>query len=151
MPLVLFTRENVTGMTLSQAAQIVRNNGKPTVQYTAQVHGNEPASAEGTLAMMLDLTDEKGSGILDAINVYIIPRVNPDGAVEVIRQSPTTGDDMNRDYLYMHNQEICLVTGAYNLFLPEVAIDGHERVTNFRTTGEARCTDMELQVGQLIN
>ena len=147
MPIVLFTCENVTGMTLSQAAQIVRNNGKPTVQYTAQVHGNEPASAEGALAMMLDLTDEKGSGILDAIDVYIIPRVNPDGAVEVIRQSPTTGDDMNRDYLYMHNHEIRLVTGAYNLFLPEVAIDGHERFTNFRTTGEARCTDMDVQVG----
>ena len=146
MPLVLFTKENVSGMNLQQAAQRVRYNGKPTVQYTAQVHGNEPASAEGAMAMMLDLSGDNGK-ILDDIDVYIIPRINIDGAVEVIRQSPTTGDDMNRDYLFMKNQEIRMVTGAYNLFLPELAIDGHEKRTNFLTVDQSRCTDMELQVG----
>lgn len=35
---------------------MIRNNGKPTVQYAAQVHSNEPASCEGALAMMLSLT-----------------------------------------------------------------------------------------------
>ena len=147
MPLVLFTRENIAGMTLMQAAKVLRNNGKPTVQYTAQVHSNEPASSEGALAMMLELVSDHGKDLLDALDVYIIPRINLDGAVEVIRQSPTTGEDMNRDYLRMNNREICMVTGAYNLFLPEVAIDGHEKRTNFLTADGARCTDMELQVG----
>lgn len=147
MPLVLFTREAVKGMTLEQAAEVIRNNGKPTVQYTAQVHSNEPASCEGAMAMMLDLVDVHGNYLLDAVDVYIIPRINLDGAVEVVRHAPTTGEDMNRDYLFMNNKEIRMVTGAYNLFLPEACIDGHERRSNFLTTEAACCTDMELQVG----
>ena len=147
MPLVLFTRENVRDKNLEQAAAAVRGNGKPTVQYTAQVHGNEPASAEGALAMMLSLAGELGKEVLDQVDVYIAPRINLDGALEVVRTSPTTGDDMNRDYLCVSNEELRMLIGAYNLFLPEVAIDGHEKLTNVRTADESRCTDMELQVG----
>ena len=147
IPLVLFTRENVEGMSLEQAASLLRNNGKPTVQYMAQVHGNEPASAEGALAMMLSLTGDYGEKVLNNVDVYIVPRINHDGAREVIRQSPTTGEDMNRDYLYMNNREIRTVTAAYNLFLPEVAIDGHEKMSDILTGDSSRCTDMELQVG----
>ena len=147
MPLVLFTREAVAGKTLEQAAGVIRNNGKPTVQYIAQCHSREPISTEGALAMMLRLCGDYGERVLDRVDVYIIPRINLDGAPEVRRVSPTTGEDMNRDYLYMHNQETRMVAAAYNLFLPEVAIDGHEKMTDIRSAGNALCTDMELQVG----
>ena len=147
MPLVLFTQNDVSGKSLEETAEIIRANGKPTVQYIAQVHSNEPASTEGALAMMLSLTDEFGSRVLNSTDVYIIPRINLDGAVEVIRQSPTTNEDMNRDYLFMNNKELRMVNSAYNLFLPEVAIDGHERRTEFLNKGDGRAADMELQVG----
>ncbi len=147
MPLVLFTREQVRGKTLAEAAEILRQSGKPTVQYMAQVHSNEPASTEGALAMMLDLTSGHMAQLLDTVNVYIIPRINLDGAVEVIREAPATGEDMNRDYLFANNKEVRMVNAAYNLFLPEVVVDGHEKRSNFITPDEARCTDMELQVG----
>ena len=65
MPLVLFTRENVAGKTLEQAAQVIRSNGKPTVQYAAQCHSAEPASTEGALAMMLDCDYKVKSGQWD--------------------------------------------------------------------------------------
>ena len=147
MPLVLFTRDNVSGKTLQEAAEIIRNNGKPTVQYTAQVHSNEPASTEGALAMMLSLDGKFGNRVLDSTDIYIIPRINLDGAVEVIREAPFTKEDMNRDYLFMNNKEIRMVNSAYNMFLPEVAIDGHEKRSEFLTTDVARCPDMDLQVG----
>ena len=147
IPLVLFTRENVAGKTLQEAAQVLRGNGKLTIQYTAQCHSTEPASAEGALAMMLQLCGDYGKQVLDAVDIYIIPRINPDGAYDVTRHSPTTGEDMNRDYLRTHNQEICAVIAAYNLFLPEIAIDGHEKRNDVLTAGESLCTDMELQVG----
>lgn len=146
MPLVLFTYEDVADMTLEQVARLIRSNGKPTVQYTAQCHSTEPASTEGALAMMLQLCGDYGRKMLDKLDVYIIPRINLDGAFEVCRQSPATGEDMNRDYLYMHNREIRMVVGAYNLFLPEVCIDGHEKSHDF-CAAEALCTDMEVQVG----
>lgn len=146
MPLVLFTRENVAGMTLAQAAEVIRQNGKPTVQYTAQCHSTEPASTEGALAMMVSLCGDYGK-VLDGVDVYIIPRINLDGAYEVTRISPTTGEDMNRDYLYMHNVELRPVVGVYNLFRPEVCIDGHEKFHRFNCAGEDICTDMEVQTG----
>ena len=146
MPLVLFTRENVAGKTLPQAADILRNNGKPTVQYNAQVHSTEPASTEGALAMIARLCGDYGR-VLDAVDIYIIPRINPDGAFEATRSAPTTGEDMNRDYLWMHNAEVRMITGAYNLFLPEVSIDGHEKKHRVLIQGEDLCTDMEVQTG----
>jgi len=146
MPLVLFTREDVTGKTLEQAAEVILRNGKPTVQYTAQCHSTEPASAEGALAMMVSLCGDYGK-VLSAVDLYIIPRINLDGAYEVTRKSPTTGEDMNRDYLYLHNVELRPVIGVYNLFRPEVCVDGHEKFHRFNCTGEDICTDMEVQTG----
>ena len=147
IPLVLFTREDVAGKTLEEAAAIIRKNGKPTVQYNAQCHSSEPASTEGALAMMLQLCGSFGKEVLEDLDIYMIPRINMDGAFEVKRVSPTTGEDMNRDYLRVHNQEVGIIISAFNLFQPEVAIDGHEKRSNALTTAEALCTDMELQVG----
>ena len=59
------------------------------------------------------------------MDIYIIPRINPDGAYEATRYAPATGEDLNRDYLYQHNAEVRMVVAAYNLFSPEVCIDGH--------------------------
>lgn len=146
MPLVLFTREAVAGKSLEQSAEILRNNGKPTIQYTAQCHSTEPASTEGALAMIARLCGDYGK-VLDTVDIYMIPRVNPDGAFEAIRYAPTTGEDMNRDYLYANNAEVRMVIGAYNLFLPEVAIDGHEKKYRATSAGEDLCTDMEVQTG----
>lgn len=144
MPLVLFTKENVTGMTLEQAAEVIKNSGKPTIQYNAQCHSTEPASCEGALAMMVSLSGDYGK-VLEDVDIYIIPRINLDGAYEVTRKSPTTNEDMNRDYLFMHNVELRMVNAAYNLFRPEVCIDGHERFHRFNCTDTDICTDMELQ------
>ena len=146
MPLVLFTREDVAGKTLEQAAEVIRGNGKLTVQYNAQCHSTEPASTEGALAMMAALCGDYGK-VLDTVDIYIIPRINLDGAYEFIRKSPTTGEDMNRDYLHARNVEIQRVIGVYNLFRPEVCIDGHEKYTRFNNAGEDICTDVEVQTG----
>ena len=146
LPLVLFTRENVANMTLEQAAEVIRQNGKPTIQYNAQCHSTEPASTEGALAMMVSLCGDYGK-VLDRVDVYMIPRINLDGAYEVTRKSPTTDEDMNRDYLYLHNVELRPVVGVYNLFRPEVCIDGHEKWHRFNAAGEEICTDMEVQTG----
>ena len=147
MPLVVFTKENVAGKSLSDTAKRLRNNYKPTIQYTAQCHSLEPASGEGALAMMLALCGEYGKTVLDAVDLYIIPRINPDGAFEVTRTAPTTGEDMNRDYLRTNNQEIRKVIGAYNRFLPEVCIDGHERKHYVLKENTDTCHDIELQTG----
>ncbi|MBO5868899.1 MAG: hypothetical protein J6Q54_08330, partial [Oscillospiraceae bacterium] len=147
MPLVLFTKEDVKGKSLAQIAEQFHQGHKPIIQYTAQCHSLEPASCEGALAMMLRLCEDYGEQVLDSVNIYIIPRINPDGAFEVTRVSPTTGEDMNRDYLRTNNAEVRMVIGAYNLFLPEVAIDGHEKKHYPLREDASCCHDMELQTG----
>ena len=97
--------------------------------------------------MMMALSGDFGAKALSSTDVYIIPRINLDGAVEVIREAPTTMEDMNRDYLSQNNKEIRMVVSAYNLFLPEIAIDGHEESSNVLTTDKAYCADMEIQAG----
>ena len=147
MPLVLLTMEPVAGLGLEEVAAVIRGDGKPTVQYTAQCHSTEPVSGEGALAMLLELCTAAGKELLERVDVYIIPRINPDGALEAVRHAPTTGEDMNRDYLRLNNAEVRAVVGAYNLFLPEVCVDGHEKRGYIRVEDTSPCADMELQVG----
>lgn len=146
MPLVLFTREPIKNLTLEQAANTIRENGKPTIQYIAQCHSTEPASAEGALAMMASLCGDFEK-VLDSLDIYIIPRVNLDGAFDVKRVSPTTNEDMNRDYLFMHNVELRMLNSAFNMFRPQVCIDGHESYHRALTKGSHICADVEVQTG----
>ena len=69
---------------------------------------------------------EYGDKIMDTVDVYFIPRLNPDGAHEWIRQSAKTKQDMNRDFMAVENEEVRLAIGAYNMFRPEATIATHE-------------------------
>lgn len=127
VPLVVFSTADLSEAdTLEDAAAILRADGKPIVQYQAQIHGNEPMGGEGSLAMMNWLSMPEGQKLLEKINVYVIPRFNPDGAKDYNRNCPATGKDPNRDFLHLINHENRSVVSAYNLFMPEVVIDGHE-------------------------
>jgi len=132
MPLVLFTKADIpANATLEQAAAVIRDSGRATVQITGSIHGNEPSGAEAALLMMQALCGQYDSSydwasVLDKVNVYFIPRTNPDGLETHVRKNPTTDYDMNRDWISSFNQEIRNVHTAYNSFLPHVTIDMHE-------------------------
>ncbi len=135
MPLVVFTKTDLTGMSLKEAGAAVQANGKATVLHQAQIHGNEPAAGEGALALAGavasgDLTDYNGGDILDSLNIMIIPRINPDGSRKFTRANVANGINMNRDYLAVQSVEVEAVIRAYNAFLPDVAIDAHEWTPN---------------------
>jgi len=131
MPMVLFTRTDVSGMTMAQAAEAVRANGKPTVMYQAQIHGNEPSATEGALvlcgALVRDeIKDSSGNSVLDKINVVVVPRINPDGSKDFQRVNVYNSINMNRDYMAIKAKETQYVIDVYNKFLPEVVVDAHE-------------------------
>ena len=131
IPMVLFTRTNVDGMTMEQAAEAVRANGKPTVMYQAQIHGNEPSATEGALvlcgALVRDeILDSSGNSVLDKINVVVIPRINPDGSKAFQRFNVYNDINMNRDYMAIKSKEVEYTIDVYNRFLPEVVVDAHE-------------------------
>ena len=126
IPLVVFTATDLSSAkTMEEAAELVKANGKPTIHYRAQIHGNEPASGEGALAVIKMLDDAYGQQVLEKVNIYVIPRMNPDGAQDDVRYLKS-GLDANRDLLRLHSSEMVLHHKVFCLFEPEVMLDGHE-------------------------
>ena len=135
IPLVIFTATDLSGAaTLEEAAALIQANGKPTVHYEGNIHGNEYASGEAALGMIAQMATEYGNALLDTMNVYIIPRLNPDGAYQNLRVIPKENQDPNRDFLNSKTYELQRLHYVYNLFHPEVMIDGHEYNVNLDLT-----------------
>ena len=155
-PLVVFTKTDLSNMTMEEAGAAVRANGKATVLHQAQIHGNEPAAGEGALSLATALAgghlkDGNGRDILDTLNIMIIPRINPDGSKEFQRANTANGINMNRDYLVVKSSEVEMVLRAYNAFLPDVAIDAHEWTPN-TMSGTGVFDDLQLwSAGSLNN
>ena len=85
--------------------KFTRNNSqlpKPKILIVGQQHGDEPAGGEATLAFAAELA--KNSSLLDKVDVFIVPRANPDGA-ERDERGLTNGDNVNRDHLVLQSPE----------------------------------------------
>ncbi|MBR7165996.1 MAG: hypothetical protein IKD18_06930, partial [Clostridia bacterium] len=147
IPIVVFTSSDLSGAkTLEEAAEICRANGKLNFQYQAQVHGNEPAGGEGALAMIGALSGTWGEKYLDAMNITVIPRINTDGSFAYTRNQVTNNRNLNRDYLLLEADEIPMIIRAYNLFQPQVVVDGHE-YTVATASASGAFNDSMLAVG----
>ncbi len=135
IPMVIFTSSDLSGAkTLEEAAEICKANGKLNFQYQAQVHGNEPAGGEGALAMVGALSSSWGDQYLNHLNICIIPRINTDGSYAYTRNQVANNRNLNRDYLLMEADEIPMIVNAYNLFKPELVVDGHEFTVSTAST-----------------
>ena len=81
IPLLIFTKSDLSGAkTLEEAALILQKSQKPLVHYQAQIHGNEPAAGETALSVIRALHGPYGEKLLSKLDLYVIPRANPDGA-----------------------------------------------------------------------
>ena len=119
IPLLIFARPSPgDGGDLAKA-------GKPTVLIIGQQHGNEPAGGEAALALAAELADATQAGILDQINVLIVPRANPDGAFHFVR-GLKNGGDVNRDHLLEGTPEGRALGKVFVEYRPDVVLDCHE-------------------------
>lgn len=127
IPLLIFTQSNLKGCSdYVSAASKVKKNGKPTIMYQAQIHGNEPAGGDGCLAVIKALDGKYGKKVLKNVNLVVIPRVNPDGSKAFSRDNGREKIDMNRDHIKVQSAEIEAAHNVYNLFMPQAVLDGHE-------------------------
>jgi len=125
IPVVIFTRTDLSSATTLEEATALMGQDKPAMLYRAQVHGNEPSSGEGALAVISRMDGAYGESVLDKVNVCVIPRVNPDGAYNYDRRLQNKVDG-NRDNLRLTTPEITAFMRAYQLIQPEMVLDGHE-------------------------
>lgn len=125
MPLVVMTTDNISGMSLEDAAAALRADGKPSVYLHGMIHGIEPSGTEGCLAAIAELDGKYGREWLPKVNVIIVPRVNCDGA-KMWSRGTKKYEDLNRDNVLVRQPEIKATHYVYNLFLPEIVLDMHE-------------------------
>ncbi len=82
-----------------------QEENEPEFRIIACHHGNEYMSVEVALLMLAHLTDNYGSDpqathLVDDLEIWIIPMMNPDGRTAGTRYN-ANGVDLNRDYGYM--------------------------------------------------
>ena len=129
IPVVFFSQTDLSGAaTWEEAAELIRGNGKLTVFYQAQIHGKETGGGEAALAMLQEFDGSYGNGLLENMNICVVPRLNPWGAYKSDRSVYANGAeiDANRDFLKLESNEVQLRTRLYQAIEPEVCFDGHE-------------------------
>ncbi len=104
----------------------LESSGRPTVLLMGQQHGDEPASAEALLVMARELA----SGgllepMLDAINVLVVPRTNPDGA-DAGQRLTANGIDLDQDHLLLRTPEAQALARLVRNYRPIAIVDAHE-------------------------
>ncbi|WP_449619539.1 M14 family zinc carboxypeptidase [Robertmurraya sp. Marseille-Q9965] len=62
-------------------AKYIKNPENPTILFLTQQHGNEQLTTEGALEFIKHLGTNKTKGVLDNVNVLIIPMLNADGSM----------------------------------------------------------------------
>ncbi|WP_244609977.1 M14 family metallopeptidase [Lampropedia puyangensis] len=101
------------------------NSGKPTVLFVGQQHGDEPAGSEALLVAARQLLGGPLSDTLNAINVIVLPRANPDGAAADTR-TLANQIDLNRDHLLLRTPEARALARLVRDYRPSVIVDNHE-------------------------
>lgn len=124
IPMAVLTTTDLSGATTLEEMAAALENGKPTILYRTQLHGNEPAGGEAALAVIM-LLDSRWGNYLETMNICVVPRGNPDSAQNFIR-NVAGSTDPNRDSLRARTEEVESYLQLCQLLMPEVIIDGHE-------------------------
>ncbi|MEO8279859.1 MAG: M14 family metallocarboxypeptidase [Ideonella sp.] len=133
--------------------QTLRDSDRPTVMFIAGQHGDEPAPSEAMLVLARQLADGPLQALLRQVNVVIVPRVNPDGALRAQRMT-ANGIDSNRDQLLLRTPEARALARLILDYRPTVVVDCHEfpAVGDWqRKFGVVRRSDVLFQYAMTAN
>ncbi len=116
--------------------------GKGTVKVLlwSQMHGDE-STATMALLDILNFFKRKPDhvvtrSILDALDLLMIPMLNPDGA-ERFQRRTAQSIDMNRDALALETPEARILKGAQQTYKPEFGFNLHDQDPRY-TVGESK-------------
>ncbi|CAI6341410.1 unnamed protein product [Periconia digitata] len=102
-------------------------SGKLRVWLQGSVHGNEPAGDEALMALLgaLDADEKWAASFLEAMDIIVLPRYNPDGN-DYFQRTLATNFDPNRDHTKLMRQQTREIKQFFNDFSPHIAVDLHE-------------------------
>lgn len=129
----------------------IKDENNPTVLFLTQQHGNEQLTTEGALEFIKHLGTNKTKGVLDRVNILIVPMLNADGAMGDVNFSlddyiasgrhltryNAVGTDLNRDHVAKLQPETQAlhekVLGKYRI---DYMIDLHHQGTQSEVNGK---------------
>lgn len=94
------------------------------VFFFGQQHGNEPAGKDALLYLIRYMADNPDL-LPEDIDLWIMPMVNPDGAVNNQRRNANEAD-LNRDHQLLAQPETQILHKVFRKIMPLVSVDCHE-------------------------
>jgi hypothetical protein len=91
----------------------------------AQQHGDEPSGKEAVTLLLARLARGEEEGLLDSLDLLLVPQVNPDGAEAGSRRT-SDGIDLNRSHVLLQKPETAALHRLFDRWLPHVTVDVHE-------------------------
>ena len=98
---------------------------RPAVVVIAGQHGDEPAGTEALVVIAQQLAAGRFDRVLDRVDVFLLPRANPDGAA-LGQRATADGSDLNRDHLLLVTPEAQAQAQLVRDIAPIVVLDLHE-------------------------
>ena len=124
-------------------AKYISNPSNPTILYLTQQHGNEQLTTEGALEFIKHLGTNKMKGVLDQVNILVVPMLNADGAMGDVNFSlddyvadggrhltryNAVGADLNRDHVAkIHPETQALHNNVLKKYKIDYMIDLHHQ------------------------
>ncbi|MCO5723595.1 M14 family zinc carboxypeptidase [Robiginitalea marina] len=106
--------------------------GAIRVLLWSQMHGNETTTTRAVLDLLrwLGKGEEEGASLLDALQLFFIPVLNPDGAGAYTRFNANQVD-LNRDAQSQSQPESRILRQVYEDFTPHYCFNLHDQRTIF--------------------
>ncbi|MGS2739618.1 M14 family metallopeptidase [Sinomicrobium sp. M5D2P17] len=114
-------------------------DGNKKVLMWSQMHGNESTTTKAVMdfLMFLKRGDEIAREILEQCTLYIIPMLNPDGALAYTRVN-ANAIDLNRDAADLSQPESFALRRVFDKAKPHFCFNLHDQRTIFNTGKTAR-------------
>lgn len=118
--------------------KVVRaGRGNIRVLMWSQMHGNESTTTKALLDLLNFMGRQERNLLLDALELQIIPMLNPDGARAYTREN-AAGKDLNRDALERSQPESVILDEVYRVFQPDFCFNLHDQRTIYNVGGAAK-------------
>ena len=105
----------------------IGSGGKKILMWS-QMHGNESTTTKSVFDLLNTLIFSPFNSILKECTLYIIPILNPDGALAYTRLN-ANGIDLNRDAQNLSQPESLVLHNAFNSFKPDYCLNLHGQRT----------------------
>jgi hypothetical protein len=124
---------------------------KVRIMILAQQHGDEPSGKEAVLELVAGFANSRFDELLDNVELYILPQVNPWGGDNNERRN-SNDLDLNRDHLLLKTREIESVHRFFHKIKPHVTIDVHEYNPYYQEwTDFGYYKNADVQLGGITN